>query len=100
RSRPSIDALFRSAARTYASRVVGVDLTGTLDDGVTGMKAVKSHGGIAVVQDPADALFAGMPQSVLAAVAVDHCVRLAAIGPLLFRLSQEAAPLVALATSM
>ena len=85
--RPSIDTLFRSAADSYGSRVVGVVLTGNLDDGTAGLHAVKSRGGIAIVQDPKDALVPAMPQSALRNVKVNHCLALAEIGPLLVRLA-------------
>lgn len=85
--RPSIDALFRSAAESYGPRVVGVVLTGYLDDGTAGLHAVKSHGGIAVVQDPKDAVSPAMPANALRNVKVDHCVSLAKMGPLLVRLA-------------
>jgi two-component system chemotaxis response regulator CheB len=78
-ARPSIDTLFRSAARVYARRVVGVVLSGTLRDGALGLAAIKLRGGVAIVQDPRDALFAGMPESALSATEVDFCLRVADI---------------------
>jgi two-component system chemotaxis response regulator CheB len=89
RHRPAIDALFRSAARTYGTRVVGVVLTGSMDDGTAGLLAIKRRGGVAVVQDPRDALFSSMPQSAIAHMEVDHVVPLSGIGPLLTQLSSE-----------
>jgi two-component system, chemotaxis family, protein-glutamate methylesterase/glutaminase len=69
--------------------VVGVVLTGALDDGTAGLLAVKRRGGIAVVQDPDEALYPGMPRSALANVAVDYTLPLSAIGPFLARLARE-----------
>ena len=90
--RPSVDPLFRSAARFYGPRVVGVILSGTLDDGTSGLMAVKQRGGLAVVQDPEEAMFSGMPRSAVENVAVDWVGPLADVGPTLARLAQEPAP--------
>jgi two-component system, chemotaxis family, protein-glutamate methylesterase/glutaminase len=89
RHRPSADVLFRTAASTYGPRVVGVVLTGALDDGTLGLQAVKRRGGLAVVQAPHDALVPSMPRSALESVKVDYCLPLAEIAPLLVQLTRE-----------
>jgi len=88
-TRPAIDPTFRTAARNYGARVIGVILSGALDDGAAGLRAIKERGGVAVVQDPLDALFPDMPQNALAAVGVDHILTKAEIAPLLDRLARE-----------
>ncbi|HYJ46814.1 MAG TPA: chemotaxis protein CheB [Pyrinomonadaceae bacterium] len=90
RFRPAVDPLFRSAAQTYGPRVIGVILTGYLDDGTAGLLTIKQLGGTTIVQDPQDALVPFMPQNALAHVKVDYCLPLAEIAPLLVRLTTEA----------
>jgi two-component system chemotaxis response regulator CheB len=87
--RPSIDVLFRSAAFAYRSRVIGVVLTGMLDDGTAGLFQIKRYGGTAVVQDPNDAEFNSMPLNACAHVKVDYVVPLAKIASLLNRLAGD-----------
>ena len=84
--RPSIDVLFRSAARNYGERTIGVVLSGALDEGAAGLVDIKQHGGIAIVQDPKSAVNPQMPASAMDVVRPDHVVRPEAIGPLLARL--------------
>ena len=91
RFRPAIDPLFRSAAQTYGPRVVGVILTGYLDDGTAGLWTVKQLGGTAIVQDPADALVPFMPLNAMTHVEVDYSLPVEEIAPLLVRLTTEAA---------
>jgi two-component system chemotaxis response regulator CheB len=83
RYRPGIDPLFRSAAVTHGPRVVGVLLTGVLDDGTAGLMAVKKCGGITIVQDPKEAAYPEMPQSALNNLGVNHCARISEIAALL-----------------
>lgn len=87
RARPAIDPLFRSAAVAYGNRVIGVLLTGHLDDGTAGLTVVHRCGGTCVVQSPADAAFPDMPQNALNNTTVDYQVPLAEMGGLLLQLA-------------
>ena len=89
RFRPAVDPLFRSAAYEYGSRVIGVVLSGALDDGTAGLWRIKANGGITVVQDPADAEVPSMPENAIREVQIDHCVPVAELGDLLVTLSSE-----------
>jgi len=89
RFRPAVDPLFRSAALAHGTGVIGVVLTGGLDDGTAGLWTVKENGGVAVVQDPVDAEFPSMPINALRAVDVDYTLPAAEIGGLLARLAGE-----------
>jgi two-component system, chemotaxis family, protein-glutamate methylesterase/glutaminase len=77
--RPAVDPLFRSAALAYGSDCIGVILSGGLDDGVAGLAAIKNAGGIAIVQQPEEAIVSSMPQAALKRVVVDHCLSTEAI---------------------
>ena len=89
RTRPAIDPLFRCVAEEYGPAGIGVILTGNLSDGTVGLYEIKRRGGVAVVQDPADAEVSSMPMSALNNVTVDHCVPLAELPTLLTKLVSE-----------
>jgi two-component system chemotaxis response regulator CheB len=89
RHRPSIDVLFRSAARSYGARVGGVLLTGNLDDGVAGLVEIKKHGGLTIVQDPKEARYPEMPFRAMEALKVDWCLSLMEIGRKLLEIATE-----------
>ena len=80
RHRPAIDPLFRSAAIAYRAQTIGVVLTGFLDDGTSGLLAIKRCGGIAMVQDPVDAAYPDMPKNAIAQVDVDYQLPLRNMG--------------------
>jgi len=83
--RPAVDPLFRTAARSHGRRTIGVVLSGSLDDGTAGLQSVKQHGGAALVQDPEEALFSGMPTSAIENVAVDFVGEVSALARELVR---------------
>lgn len=85
-NRPAVDPMFRTAALSYGPGVVGVVRTGNLDDGTAGLRTIKRRGGIAVAQNPEDALFPSMPASAIEHVAVDHVVKLSELPALLEQL--------------
>lgn len=87
--RPAVDALFRTASRSYGARVIGAVLSGFQDDGTAGMLSVAARGGITVVQDPETAVAREMPASVLHHMHVDHVVRPPELPGLLARLAEE-----------
>ncbi len=90
-ARPAIDPLFRSAAMYYGPRVIGVILSGLLSDGAAGLNAIKRCGGLALVQDPADAISDEMPRRALETTTVDLCVPGARLGDVLSDLAREGA---------
>ena len=92
RSRPSIDVLFRSAATAFGSRVIGVILSGALDDGTAGLWAVKDHQGVTLVQAPDEAMHSSMPQSAIAHVQVDLVGTVKALAARVGELIGTAAP--------
>jgi len=90
-ARPSVDVLFESAAEVFGPQLIGIVLTGANSDGSRGLKSIKQHGGIAIVQDPAGAEARQMPQAALAATRVDHVVDLDGMAALLQQLASQRA---------
>jgi two-component system chemotaxis response regulator CheB len=89
RFRPSIDVLFRSAAAYYRERTIGIILTGFLNDGASGMLAIKQSGGHCILQDPNEAEYPDMPLSVLETIEVDHCVPLKEMGKIIVSYTEK-----------
>ncbi len=87
--RPAIDPLFRTAATAYGPRVIAALLSGNLDDGTIGLRRVKESGGMALVQDPRDALYPGMLRSAIEHVEVDQVVPLNRMSEVIARLVGE-----------
>jgi two-component system, chemotaxis family, protein-glutamate methylesterase/glutaminase len=87
--RPAIDPLFRSAARAFGPRVVGVVLSGSRDDGAAGLAVIADRGGTTIVQDPADAVFSSMPRAAIELTSPDHVVPATRIGPLLSEITRR-----------
>jgi two-component system, chemotaxis family, protein-glutamate methylesterase/glutaminase len=87
--RPAVDPLFRTAARVYSNDVIGVVLSGALDDGTAGLAVIKQRGGITIAQDPQEALYAGMPSSAIENVQVDYVLSLREIALKLSELAQS-----------
>lgn len=85
--RPCINTMFRSAALAHGARVIGVLLTGMLDDGAAGLWEIQQRGGVTVVQDPKEAAYPSMPQSAIRGLNVQYIVRLDEMAPLLSRLT-------------
>ena len=85
-ARPSIDVLFETAADAYRERVIGVVLTGANEDGAAGLRRIKERGGVAIIQDPAEAARRAMPDAAIAATVADAILPLEDIGPFLYGL--------------
>jgi two-component system, chemotaxis family, protein-glutamate methylesterase/glutaminase len=85
-ARPSIDVLFESAAHAYGSAAIGIILTGANEDGARGLAEIKRRGGVAVIQDPADAVRKAMPEAAIAATAADAVLPLEEIGKFVYGL--------------
>jgi two-component system, chemotaxis family, protein-glutamate methylesterase/glutaminase len=85
-ARPSIDVLFESAADAYGERAIGIILTGANEDGAAGLRRIKESGGVAIIQDPAQAARRAMPDAAIAATVADAVLPLEEIGRFLYGL--------------
>ena len=88
-ARPSIDVLFESAAEAFDEALIGIILTGANADGAQGLKTIKEHGGLTIVQNPDSAETPAMPKAALAATEADYIVDLEQLTPLLLQLAAE-----------
>jgi two-component system, chemotaxis family, protein-glutamate methylesterase/glutaminase len=91
-NRPAIDPMFRSAAVAYGARVIGVVLTGNLDDGTAGLLAVKRRDGVTLVQNPMDAMFPSMPASAVQHIEPDEILKLDEIAAAIVRYTAGEVP--------
>jgi two-component system chemotaxis response regulator CheB len=91
--RPAFDLIFRSAAVNWGVQVIGVLLSGLLDDGTAGLKAIKACGGMAIVQDPEDAECPEMPQNAIRYGAIDHIAAASEIGDILSEIAMQPVPM-------
>jgi two-component system chemotaxis response regulator CheB len=89
RNRPSVDALFRSAAYSHGPKVIGIILSGALDDGTSGLWSIKRMRGVTIAQNPEEAAFDSMPASALSQVEIDHCLSVHQMGPLLMEITKQ-----------
>lgn len=88
-ARPSIDVLFESAAEAYNSKLIGVVLTGSNNDGAKGIKRIQECGGLAIVQNPETAESSYMPASAIAAIKPDYILSLEDIAELLIKIDRQ-----------
>ena len=88
-SRPSVDVLFRSASVVFGSRVIGVILSGSMGDGASGLQAIKSSGGVAIIQDPNEAINPSMPLAAAHDVQIDAVLPVAKIADELVKLTKK-----------
>jgi two-component system chemotaxis response regulator CheB len=88
RFRPAVDPLFRSAANSYRERVIGIILSGALDDGTAGLWSIKQHGGLAIVQDPRNAEVPSMPENAIRNLKVDYILPISQMGQIVVQESQ------------
>jgi two-component system chemotaxis response regulator CheB len=92
RYRPGIDPLFRSAAVGFTNKLVGIILTGYLDDGTAGMIAIQRCGGTCIIQEPKDAQYPDMPVNAINQLDADYVIPVAEMGAVLVQLTSRKRP--------